>query len=736
MLCVSIFTLPGMSLAQLRPNDASTWGFCHGSPDITPEFYDVQTTDSNNAQIRADTVESTLDGGHDLTGNVTMQRGKYWLEADRATYDQIDGQVDATGRVRFGDTLLATSGTSIHFDMDDETGEVKSGSFRMSQTHGRGYAESIIIEGPGRSLLRNSAYTTCDEGQDDWYLNAKSLRINQNTGFASAAFVSLSLEGVPILFLPYVTFPIDDRRKSGFLFPSFGSSGKSGVELELPYYLNLAPNYDATISPRIMTERGLLLDSEFRYLTEKSEGIFGLGYLHNDRVFDDDRHHLQFNHFGQLAPGWTTSAQAEHASDEAYFSDFGSSLSGATDAHLPQNLAVNYIDRESRGRIRLESFQTIDDDIPAIDRPYRRLPQITFQTRRRFFDRNVSADFGSEFVYFDREGRTTGKRVDLAPSLAFPIDQASGFLIPRLTVRHTYYALDDGPEPMRDELNRTLPVTSVDAGLFFERDLSFGEQSWLQTLEPRIFYLNVPYDNQDDIPLFDTSQPDFSASQLFRFNRFNGSDRLGDANQLTLAVTSRFLESDSGRERATASIGQIYFLRDREVTIGGAGNADDSRSDIVADVRGWVTELLSARAEFIWNDRSDQIDRGSVRAQYKANKKQIVNASYRFNRNSVLEQTDYSFIWPVARRWHAFARWYYSHENDAPLESLGGVEYRSCCWALRVMHRRFFLADQEDFKESIMLQLELKGLASIGNPIESIMADSVPGFEKPSRKRP
>lgn len=737
LVCALVnLVLPPVVLGQLLQNDSTTWDFCHGTPDVTPPFYNPKIMDSTDAQIRADTVESTLEGGHDLQGNVTLQRGKYWLEAEQATYDQIGGKVNATGGVRFGDTLLSTSGDSVQFDMDDETGEIKSGTFRLSHTHGRGRAESISIEGPGRSVLRNSAYTTCDEGQDDWYLNAYTLRIDQNTGFASASTVSLTLEGVPVLFLPYVTFPIDDRRKSGFLFPSFGSSGKSGVEIELPYYINLAPSFDATVIPRNMSRRGLLLDNEFRYLTDKSEGILAAGYLHNDKLQGGDRHHVRLEHLGRPARGWTTSVQAEHASDEFYFSDFGSSLSGASTAHLPQIFSADYAGREHQGRIRMESYQTIDADIPAADRPYRRLPQVMYQSRQRVLDRKVSADFGTEFVAFDRDGRITGQRFDLAPSTAVPINRAAGFVIPRLTLRHTLYSLSNTSAMSGNDLARTLPIINVDSGLFFERDLSIGKQPWLQTLEPRLFYLYVPYKNQDDIPLFDTSQPEFSASQLFRTNRFNGPDRIGDANQFTLALTTRLLEQESGRERLTASIGQILFLRDRDVTLESTSATVDarSRSDLVADVKAWITSEFNTRTEFIWNDLTDEIDRGSFRAQYKLGKKQIANASYRFNRNAILEQSDYSFIWPLSQRWHTFARWYYSHANDVPLESLGGVEYRSCCWALRFMHRRFFLADQDDFKESIMVQLELKGLASVGNPIENIMADSVPGFERPMRK--
>lgn len=737
LACVAINLVTStVTQGQLLPNDAASWDFCHGLPDVTPVFYNAKTAGSLDAQIRANTVESTLEGGHDLQGNVTLQRGKYWLEADHAIYDQVDGKVKATGSVRFGDTLLSTSGDSVSFDMDDETGEIKSGTFQLSHTHGRGRAETITIEGPGRSLLKNSAYTTCDEGQDDWYLNAHSLRIDQNTGFASASTVSLTLEGFPILFLPYVTFPIDDRRKSGFLFPSFGSSGQSGVEIELPYYLNLSPNFDATVNPRNMSHRGLLLDNEFRYLTDKSEGILTAGYLHNDNIYGSDRHHVLLEHRGRPSRGWTSSVQAEHASDEAYFSDFGSSLSGASTAHLPQIFSVAYGGRENQGRIRMESYQTIDTDIPASDRPYRRLPQVTFQTRQRVANRQVSADFGAEFVAFDRAGRTTGQRFDLAPSTSLSIYRAAGFFVPRLTLRHTNYSLNNTSAGIGDDLSRTLPITTLDSGLFFERDLTVGKQAWLQTLEPRLFYLYVPHEAQDEIPLFDTSQPDFSASQLFRTNRFNGPDRIGDANQFTLALTSRLMETESGRERLTASIGQILFLRDREVTLSDTSVGIDSRSrsDVVADVKAWITPVLNTRAEFIWNDLTDQIDRGSFRAQYKVGRKQIANASYRFNRNAELEQTDYSLIWPVSQRWHTFARWYYSHANDVPLESLGGVEYRSCCWALRFMHRRFFLADQDDFKESIMVQLELKGLASVGNPIENIMADSVPGFEKSTRK--
>jgi len=343
-------------------------------------------------------------------------------------------------------------------------------------------------------------------------------------------------------------------------------------------------------------------------------------------------------------------------------------------------------------------------------------------------NRELVPSFRAEVVHFDRtDPSVTGIRYDLKPAISFPMRTASTFLVPKATLQYTGYNLDGQPAGLDDNPGRVLPILSADAGMFFERNLEFAGQDFVQTLEPRLYYLYVPFDNQNDIPDFDTGLRTFSFAQLFRENRFSGADRVGDANQLTMALSSRLLTS-SGEEWLRASAGQIIYFRDRDVQLTPTtAKQTDTASDFVAELSAKVWDDWRVSAGVQWDIDDSRTDKKIVRMRYQPNPQRVINLEYRFVRETV-EQTDASFRWPINHNWGVVGRWNYSLPEDRTLEVFGGVEYDSCCWATRAVVRRFLSNTDGDFDNAIFLQFELKGLAGVGESAAAFLRKSIPGY--------
>lgn len=719
----------------LEPEIDEPWAQCHQASPPLPSYLELDISQEPVAtRLHANHSESIMEQRHKLYGNVAVWRGHQWLEADRAIYDQATGTATAFGNVKLGDLNLNTLSPMATYNFNTETGQVENAEFSMRQKNGRGRADTIVLEGQNYARLFEASYTTCDKGRNDWALHSKSVRLYRDKGYGVAAPVYLTLYHVPIFFSPYLSFPLNDERKSGFLPPSFGSSSNSGNTLSLPYYINIAPNYDATITPTSMTDRGVQMKGEFRYLSERSQGVIEASFLQSDDIYGGDRAQYSILHQGMLGTNWRSTLNLGYVSDKDYLSDFGNSLNVVTATHIEQSLLFNYAKGSVNAAIRFQDYQTIDESISDIDKPFRRLPQITLNTQTPYHPL-YALSFASEFVRFDHKIKTSTNRIDLTPGFQFSFERSAGFFKPGLLLRQTNYYFDEGDSLngiTKSEINRTIPVTTIDSGVFLEREfVTRGGTAMMQTLEPRLFYVNVPFQDQTDIPIFDSSETIFDFSQLHLWNRFNGVDRVGDTNQLSVSLTTRFINNETGSEVLSAEIGQIFYMRDRRVAISGNKNQTNSQSDIVGRLTARFGEYWSARSDVTWNHIEDRIDKGAFHFGFKAGKKRIVNAAYLWTRGETnTEQTDFSAILPISSRWHMIARRLYAHRANRSLETLVGFEYNSCCWALRLLSRRYYDAGAENdkVKDSFMLQLEFKGLTSIGNPIEDIMSKGIPGF--------
>lgn len=694
-----------------------------------PNFPRTMNADDQRTYLYANNIDGKNNQLYRLTGDVGLHQGTLWLEATDASYQRMTREFSAQGHVRVGDVGMEATGNETFYNLDTERGYLLNSDFKLAGNHANGGADSIVMEGPGLLTLHNASYSTCDADDSHWRLHASSIRLNRNTGFGSASSSYLTVYDVPVMFLPYVTFPIDDRRKTGFLAPGWGTSSTDGTTLRIPYYINLAPNYDATLTLVNMSRRGLLADLEARHISENTNSTINASLLQSDNIYGDDRFSTAFWHEGQLNRRWRSKVDVGYVSDADYFADLGNDLSRAATSQVNEEITLNYAYDTTTASATLQGYYTIDDALPKSAQPYWQLPGFTLLTTVPLPTRQFALEIPAEYINFHQENRVSGHRVHVAPMLSMPIEKAAGYITPSITLFQSNYELtntEGGSAPASQ--NRTIPAVSLDTGLFFEREFVFGDNAYLHTIEPRLFFVHIPYKAQTDHPVFNTTENTFSFNQLFYVNRFAGPDRIGDTRQVTAAITSRWLDDDDGRILATASLGQIFYDRDRVVNVSNAAPQTTSQSDIAAAFSLLPASWLTITGDFIWSAYTDVIDKGVFQTQLNFGGGRVINAGYRYDRTGILEQEDHSFAWPLGNRWKAVGRWNYSHPDDLPLETMGGLAYDNCCWALRLLHHRFYLSETTDYNESFMVELELKGLGGIGNPIESVVAQSVPGY--------
>ncbi len=713
---------------------------CPERPLRLPASARPSTTMAKNlpAELRSQELRLINQDVSEFIGDVQLQQGSQSLRAEHLLYDKNTAQVDATGNVTFKEAsglIYQTQETQIN--LDSRFGHAGSGNFRLGDGSARGDAERIDFEGPDHTRFRDVRFTSCAPGQDDWYLKMRELELDTEKDIGTAHHASINFQGVTLMYLPYLSFPISDERKSGFLIPRVGYASQRGLDISTPYYLNLAPDYDDTLTPELMTQRGLQLQNEFRYLSQRSQGKLELEVLPHDRLDNgEDRAAGTFQHKTLFNPYWSATVDVRGVSDKQYFNDFRDDIGVTSQTHLPQNAGVDYRGPLWNFSARAAEFQTIDSSIAPTDRPYARLPQLDLTLNRPSQPNRLNYSFESELVNFERDASINGERLNLNPSVSLPLSNSYAFLTPMIGLRHIAYHLSDVPDATPA---LTRGVFSLDSGLIFERDSHWSERLFTQTFEPRLYYLYVPGKNQDALPNFDTSLPDFSFSNLFRDNRFVGGDRIGDANQVTAAVTTRFIDQRDGVERARASVGKIYYLEDRQVNLPAATSSTNT-SDIVAEVTATLASHWYARASDEWNPQDNFTQKYSYYLQYNPAKDRIVNLGRRFSRGE-LEQTDISTQWPLASRWTFRARSLYLHgSTNRNLESYTGVEYNACCWALRVLAKRVLTIDTLNNNAAtqrfaIMFELELTGLSKLGRVPDSPLRESM-FFSLPSRTTP
>ena len=766
----------------LCPPRPVSYALCR--PNAMLDFYEPAITkDSSLRETAVTDVHSGIDDGdvsgikvespepnvYHMTGGVRLERADQVMRADDVTYNSDSTAYDARGHVRYQEAGMLVSADHMTGTTTPNQGDADHVRYQLLQSRGNGLADHARILDPQHGRFRFATYSTCDVGSHMWEFRAKTMILNKDTGVGEGRSVTMRFKNVPFMYVPYMTFPLDDRRKSGFLYPTFGSSTRSGLFLNLPYYLNLAPNYDATITPGYYSDRGFMLGGEFRYMVPRSNGTIDFQYMANDKGSEDDisgtsdrsgkqRYFVQIVNSTNLGNGFGLSANINHASDNQYFRDFSNDLYSSAVGILTSSAYLTKGGKYWSASLGADDYQNVDAGLPNYVVPYRRWPRATFT-----FEAPVTSwlDGGidTEAVAFRKvdaapvngtfPGQVDGNRLDLAPYLSADFSGAAWFIRPRVEYRYTGYRLDSDYQYYnysKQSPSRSVPISSLDAGLIFDKQTSLFGTNYTQTLEPRLFYLYVPYRNQNNLPAFDTSEMSFDFWQLFTTNRFSGADRQMDANNLTAALTTRLLD-DSGIERLSASVGQIKYFNDQKVQMPGVAPTDYSRSDYVAQLAVQFTDLWRLNSSYQWNPNKKQspylndqaqvfyqgrnTDLATVQLQRRIKGDGIFNFSYRYRRN-VMEQFDTSVVFPVSERWRALGRWVFARRDVLPttyngqtfstfsfshrtLEAAVGVEYDSCCVAFRVLGRHYVADYTRTTSNAVMFEMEFKGLGSL-NP--------------------
>lgn len=709
----------GYSTAQGADFTDPEWALC-GEPGAhapAARLYSAEEVEQAETHLSADQSEVRGKEIFNFSGDVEVRRADQELYSDRASYNRSDATVEAEGNVRYRQSGLEVDADSAFFNLDTREGKADSARYRIAGKHAHGKADTLLLEGRDHTRLKGATYTTCNPGKEDWRLNSSDIKLDHKEGVGVARNVWVGFKGVPIFYSPYMSFPLDDRRKSGFLTPGIGTSNEVGTDIRIPYYFNIAPNRDATLALRNTTRRGQQLLGEFRYLYPTNQGTLELGYLPDDKISGEDRSLISFKDQGHYGNRLTSNINFNYLSDGNYFEQLGDNLKTASITHVERLGEITYRGDLWTATGRLQGYQTLDQTIPSASKPYQRLPQLLFSGNLPGQAYGLNYSLNGEYVRFDRAGSVTADRIDLQPGVQLPLSTRAAYLTPSVSLRHTQYAFDNNPD---SNASRTVPVASLDSGVFFERNTNWGNTPLVHTLEPRLYYLYVPFRDQAGLPNFDSGTLDLSIlSNLFQSNRFSGVDRVGDANQVAYALTTRLLHREGGAELLRAGVGQIHYFRDREVTLPGGSAERTVTSNIVGELSS--AELVQhwrANAGVVLNSQTDDFDKTTFGLRYNPDKYRILNLSYRFQRNS-LEQTDVSALWPLAhnaeRQWNVVARWNYSLTDHRTLEALGGVEYDTCCWTVRLAARRFLNNTAGDTNDTIMLQLELKGLTRVGH---------------------
>lgn len=748
--------------AQQRQGKYLSSAYCEGAW-VTPIAPDAPTIDPEQATstITADYGHYNPAGDSYLEGNVVIDQEGRQIRAERVTIDQTQTYAKAEGQVQLAQGGLISQSDDINYNLKTQQGDLNNSFFIAEEQHAHGRAEKIAKTSDDTLELENATYSTCPpEQKPTWKIQADQIKLNQETGRGETRNTKLYVKDVPVLAVPYFNFPIDDRRTTGILTPTFGFTNDGGLELGVPVYLNLAPQYDATITPRYISDRGAMLDGEFRYLTENyGEGRIWGGYLPSDESYSNkDRKDLHFLHNWQINDQFSTNLEYNYASDKDFFADLDNNPDSKTDLNLRRAWEVNYKNGIPglKAQFKVEDFQTLDPAVLDEDRPYARLPQLLvnyktgnplglqyeFNNDTAYFQKDIrnieNIDTGDEAIY-----QPSGTRIYNDFSVRYNHFTPWSFFIPQATLRNinTFYDQDtidriNNNQTSSSSENHSIvvPQFTLDTGLIFEKD-----GRYLQTLTPRLFYAYSPYENQRNQPNFDSVVASINYDQLFSARRFYGNDRLEDNNFASLGL-SYSLFNEEGLERLRASVGQSFFFEDRRVTLDREADKFDRESHTgpVIQLRSQLNKNVHVNLNSSWMSNGSNAQR-DVQVYYTGDQGNLYNVGYFYrkdipNRQESYDQVVGSFIQPIANNWRLVGHAQFDLDNSVAREYLLGVNYESCCWGVSVYGRSYYndLDDINDpdvkAKRAVMAEVTLKGLGGLSNKLTSLLENRILGF--------
>lgn len=750
-------------------------------------------------QVSSESDEANYDNKGDtvLQGGVVLRKGDTQLEAPHVQVPPERDVANIQGPLTLRDQNLLVRGDSAQVSLKTDQANVDTAHYVAHDAHVRG--DAIRLERVSENVFRlnEASFTTCDPGDSTWRLVGNDILLDRMKGYGIAKHARLELGNVPVFYWPWVRFPIDERRQTGLLWPLVQFSD-GGLDYEQPIYLNLAPNYDATVSPRWIQDSGFMLGGEFRYLLPNSRGTVEGAYLADDESagdddsnseleHGDDRWYFDYSHVGKINPQVPYKLRYGAASDGSYFDDFGKTFGESSTNKMSRLAQIDYLGDTWKLQAKAQGYQKLDDPLNEKDKPFYRLPSLTAKARwdqdsglyqewysnATYFWRDIEGDENGFYDFDGKERRipireaANGTRLTLAPALGYRLDPTWGFFEPRVEMRYLQYDLDyqDRITDRSEDPSIAVPVSTIDAGLIFERDLKVGSDDYRQTLEPRLNYAYVPARDQSEFPDFDTNEKSFSWGQLWSPYRFSGGDRVGDLNRLSYGVESRFLEDESGRERLSLGVGQSAYFEDRNIDMNGDPDTlprDEDSFDYYEATRdrsAWVTKLdwtindnWRTRWQWLYDDHLDRTESTGVGMQYRADAGHVVNLGYRWqiegfskeddpedNRNYNTEEIDVSFAYKATNNIDLIGRLLYDNTNDRALDQMAGVQWNDCCYGVQLVWREWI--DDEDTANNIeddstdrgvFLRFVLKGLGGVGGEADSYFESAVPGYRNVS----
>lgn len=682
--------------------------------------FEAKLIPDEQIHVNSDAAQIISDQLATFVGNVEIATADRFIQTDSAIIENNGQIIRADGKVDYVDPLLKVESNGLELNADLNLMQMASTEYKLSTINGRGNSEVLSISREKGVLLEDVSFTTCPKGGEDWKINASEISIGKDKPFGEAKHTVFYVAGVPIFYLPYFAFPITTDRQTGLLFPEFSSSSSTGVEYEQPFYWNIAPNLDTTISLRYMTNRGLQLKNEWRYLTQNHSGELHLEYLPNDLDRDDSeqRYFYRFTHQGSLSKNWSLLADINGISDDNYIVDLGNDFFNRADTHLNKKVGISYYDENLNFSMFLKDFTTLG----SFNTNYRAMPEAKLSYNTALTDW-MDFKLDSEMAYFSSENSllTDAARVHIAPTISIPYQRAWGELMAEATVMHTFYNQDivENETQLEETVNRTIGQTRLFGSLFFERPNSGPDGKYMLTFEPKAQYLYTSFEDQSNIGLYDTTELLTTFSNLFRGQEFTGLDRINDNNQFSLGATSRLIDNRN-REILVASIGQIVYLEDSRLQ---DSFRTTNRSAVAAELDWQINQNWFLHSDIQVSATTDKVDRSSFSTEYRLDENRLIQLNHRYIRelsDEKINQFGISASWPLAENWHWVGRWYRDIELERTSESFVGLEYESCCWAVRLtMQRRLAtrfnnlgIRDVNEYDSSIALQFVFRGLSN------------------------
>jgi len=701
-----------------------------GNTCLAPKINTVSDFLANDQSWKIETGELQGEIGQEIKikDKIKITSGSNKIIAEEVIYNEEGGKIRINkGLFLENNTLLVFAEDAV-ISTENNSAVITDAEYHILSPQARGDAQEIRIKSEKDFTLINPSYTSCAPNDNSWGLTAEAIQIKSHEGIAKN--IILKVKDIPILFLPYLSFPASEKRKSGILVPNFGSSSKKGTEIKLPYYWNIAPNMDMVTSANWMSKRGIQFANTFRFISPKQAGEIQFNILPNDDITESTRNYIGINQNINLLSNWRLKIDGEYASDSEYFEDLTRSINSTSRTHLSRTINMQGFSENWFIDIGMDNFQILDQSISEDDEPHRILPYVDFNGQWMSKKSKLYYGLDLNLAHFDSNVNIAGTRFHVMPNVSKTFNLNGLKIKPEIQLDLTSYNLDapEDDDLEEDRPNRTVPIYSIDISALFKKN--WEDQGYTQTLEPRILGVYIPFENQDDFPIFDSIVPDRNVYELFRKNRYLGQDRIGDTSKLSYGITSRIYGKENTLEHFNFTFGETRYFKDRKINLSGEmpGNLDSSA--YLASMQWNISPRWKLQLGHVWGSDYEQKNKTRVSLRYKSADSKIINLSYRYRKEN-LKQLDTTFSWPIRDKWNFVGRYNYSIEDRKSLEHFFGIEYESCCWGIRAISRKHLIYRNGESDNSFSIQFVFKGLGEVGMPIENLLEEGILGYDVP-----